>query len=93
MHGIGGGAASGLSALRQQYEPLPWSDFWDSRELINEKIPIYVAGSQGHIFLCLHGAGNTAMTFSVIAKTMKTENTVISFDWMGHGEHVSSEDQ
>ena len=33
------------------------------------------------------------MTFSVIAETLKEENTVISFDWMGHGEHVQSEDQ
>ena len=89
MQRIGGGAPSGLAALRQQlYDPLPWNNFWDSKELINEKIPIYFAGSQGHIFLCMHGAGNTAMTFSVIAETLKAENTVISFDWMGHGEHV-----
>ena len=87
MHRAGGGVPSGLSALRQQYEPLPWDHFWDAKEMINETIPIYTAGTEGHIFLCMHGAGNSAMSFSVVAETLKTENTVISFDWRGHGEH------
>ena len=68
LRGMGGGAPSGLSALRQQYEPLPWNNFYDSTEMINETIPIYIAGAQGHIFLCMHGAGHTAMSFAVFAE-------------------------
>ena len=69
------------------YEPLPWSDFYDSRETLDEQIPIYHAGTQGHVFLCLHGAGHSALSFAALAKYMKEQSTVVSFDFRGHGDH------
>ena len=43
---LGGSAgASALAALRNQYDPLPMTDFFDSTEMINNAIPIYIAGS------------------------------------------------
>uniref|UniRef100_A0A7S3CPL0 Protein phosphatase methylesterase 1 n=1 Tax=Strombidium rassoulzadegani TaxID=1082188 RepID=A0A7S3CPL0_9SPIT len=53
-------------------------------------IPAYYAGTQGHVFLCLHGAGHSALSFAALAKLMKQEpynSTVVSFDFRGHGSH------
>ena len=57
----------GLAALGQQYEPMAWSDFFDAQDVINETMPVYTAGATGHVFVCLHGAGNSAMTFAALA--------------------------
>ena len=69
---LGGSAgASAMAALRNQYDPLPVTDFFDSTEMINNTIPIYIAGTQGHVFVCLHGAGHSAMSFAVAAEKLK----------------------
>lgn len=84
---FGNGNANPLAALRNQYEPLEWSDFFDSREMINDQVPVYVAGNQGHVYLCLHGAGHTALSFAALAEQLKSASTVVAFDWRGHGDH------
>lgn len=81
-----------MGAVRSQYDPLPWTDFFDSVEKINGMVPLYTAGTQGHIFVCMHGAGHSAMSFAMVAAQLKAENTVIAFDWRGHGEHVREDE-
>ena len=61
----------GLAALGQQYEPMVWSDFFDAQDIINDTMPVYTAGAAGHVLVCLHGAGNSAMTFAALAAKMK----------------------
>lgn len=39
------------------------------------------------MFLCLHGAGHSALSFAALAKQMKDTYTVVAFDFRGHGEH------
>ena len=73
-----------------KYDPLPWNEFFDDRQMIDApeggQIPVYIAGTgEGHIFLCLHGAGLTACSFAALAKLLKTDSTCISFDFRGHG--------
>jgi hypothetical protein len=36
-------------------------------EMIEDKVPVYIAGTQGHVFLCLHGAGHSALSFAALA--------------------------
>ena len=55
--------------------------------MINNTVPLYKAGNKGHIFVCLHGAGHSAMSFACLAEKLKTECTVFAFDWRGHGDH------
>lgn len=45
--GVLGGASAinAMAAMRNQYEPLPWTDFFDSVEMINDTVPVYLAGS------------------------------------------------
>ena len=80
-------APNALAALRNNYEPLPWTDFYDSTEKINDMVPVYIAGTEGHVFVCLHGAGHSAMSFARLAETLKPTSTIVAFDWRGHGTH------
>lgn len=75
--------------LKSQYDPLPWSDFYDTREMVDNKIPLYKAGTDGHLFFCLHGAGHSAQSFAAFAEKMKMDNIVYAFDFRGHGEHYT----
>ena len=50
---------------------MAWSDFFDTKDIINDTMPVYTAGAAGHVFVCLHGAGNSAMTFAALAAQMK----------------------
>ena len=62
-------------------------DFYDSTEKINDMVPVYIAGTEGHVFVCLHGAGHSAMSFARLAETLKPTSTIVAFDWRGHGTH------
>jgi protein phosphatase methylesterase 1 len=69
------------------YEPLEWNAFFDSYEKMNDQVPVYIAGTEGHVFICLHGAGHSAMSFAALAKHLKLTSTVVAFDFRGHGKH------
>lgn len=45
------------------------------------------SGSGGPIFLLIHGAGHSALSFALLAKQMKNYATctVFAFDMRGHG--------
>ena len=73
-----------------KYQPQQWDEFFDSREMIDGKIPLYHAGNKGHVFFCLHGAGHSALSFAPLAKIVKSDQfggTLVSFDFRGHGGH------
>ena len=69
------------------YDPLPWNEFFDRKESLGGKVPTYIAGTKGHVFLCLHGAGHSALSFAALAKELKENYTVVAFDFRGHGDH------
>lgn len=46
-----------------------------------------MAGNKSHVFLCLHGAGHSALSFAALAKQLKDKSTVVAFDFRGHGDH------
>ena len=58
-------------------------------EKIDDRVPLFIAGNQGHVYVCMHGAGHTAMSFAVMAEILKPTSTVVAFDWRGHGENTS----
>jgi len=37
--------SSGLSHLQNQYSPLEWHEFFDERLMIDQKVPLYKAGT------------------------------------------------
>ena len=48
--------------------------------MLQNEVPIYKSGSTGPVFVCLHGAGHTAMSFAAFAKEMQTDSIVYAFD-------------
>lgn len=79
--------AFGKKPTGLSYDPMMWHEFYDHREKMDDRVPIYSAGTSGHVFLCLHGAGHSAQSFAAFAKYMKTTSTVVAFDFRGHGDH------
>lgn len=55
--------------------------------MMNNQVPIYHTGTEGHVFVCMHGAGHSAMSFAALAKYLKLTSTVCAFDFRGHGKH------
>ena len=46
---------------------------------------LFYAGKEGPLYLCLHGAGHSAMSFALMASHVKKWGTVVAFDFRGHG--------
>lgn len=67
------------------FSPLEWNEFFDSREMIHDKTPLFLAGTKGPLFVCLHGAGHSALSFAALAKELKGTARIASFDFRGHG--------
>mmetsp|Transcript_20832 Transcript_20832/g.3370 ORF Transcript_20832/g.3370 Transcript_20832/m.3370 type:complete len:84 (-) Transcript_20832:683-934(-) len=68
---------------------LPWEDFFQRREMINDEIPLYLQGSEGTVFLCLHGAGHSALSFASLAQEFKDTPVIIAaFDFRQHGDNI-----
>jgi protein phosphatase methylesterase 1 len=66
---------------------MSWNEFFDSHEMIDGVVPLYKAGNAGHLFVCLHGAGHSAMSFAVLAEKVKSDCILFAFDFRGHGTH------
>ena len=53
---------------------------------------MYIAGgTQGPVFICLHGAGHSAQSFACLAGEVKKFATLVAFDFRGHGENKRKE--
>jgi len=59
---------------------------------VDELIPVYEAGSGGHVIFCIHGAGNSAMTFARLTEFAKLHYTVVAWDHRGHGDHYREDE-
>ena len=77
----------GTQMLQKQYEPLSWSDFFAEKDMVDGLIPVYTAGTEGHVLFCIHGAGHSAMSFARLTDFLKEKYTVVAWDQRGHGEH------
>jgi protein phosphatase methylesterase 1 len=71
------------------YDPLDWQNYFDAREFIDNRVPVYIAGNEGHVYLCMHGAGHSALSFAALAKYLKTDSIVVAFDFRGHGANTT----
>jgi len=60
-------------------------------------VPIYYAGlenTQGRVYLFIHGAGHTALSFSLLANILKSEQSsiAVAYDLRNHGGNKLSDD-
>jgi protein phosphatase methylesterase 1 len=76
--------------METKAQPL-WKKYFDDMEMY-KGTPIYYAGSKGAIVFCLHGAGDSSLSFSCMAKVLKAKCRVVAFDFKGHGdsEHLTA---
>lgn len=65
--------------------PVDGSKLWDKVEYLPDGTTLYTKGSQPCVFLCVHGAGHSGLSFTLLAEQVKEFATVISYDIRGHG--------
>lgn len=63
-----------------------------SREFMDNGTPVYMSGNSGPIFLCMHGAGHSALSFALLSKEVTKFARLASFDFRGHGNSKVAED-
>ncbi|KRX09081.1 hypothetical protein PPERSA_01968 [Pseudocohnilembus persalinus] len=74
-----------ISKKIHDYSPIDWRNFFDTQDFMEDGTPVYKSGSEGPIFFCMHGAGDSALTFSRLAKEISQFAQLVSFDFRGHG--------
>lgn len=78
----------------KSYAPVSWEGYFDRLEYIQELWPLYWAGSSGPIFVVLHGAGHSGLSFALVAKELKTHGCrVAAPDFRAHGVNRVLEDE
>lgn len=75
------------------FSPLNFKDLLPEYEKIqNNQIPIYLSKSPNDIIiLCLHGAGLSGASFTLLAEEVKTFATLATYDIQGHGHNKKDE--
>lgn len=72
--------------------PISWNAFFDRKEDVtinNETFNVYRKGTSGPLFLLLHGAGYTGLSWAVFSKELIRQNEqcqILAPDLRGHGE-------
>eukprot|EP00727_Mastigamoeba_balamuthi_P009819 m51a1_g546 putative protein phosphatase methylesterase (1000) ;mRNA; r:434232-438902 len=85
---------------QQQQQPADSAQLWRSyfdecRDLrVGDKksFRVYFAGKGQTVFLMLHGAGYSALSFALVAARLKRTSTVIAFDQRAHGWTSTDDD-
>jgi len=76
-----------------KFAPQDWKGTFDDLEYLDDEIPIYSSDVKKEIiFLCLHGAGLSALSFALLAQEFKGECGLIAFDYRSHGDNRQLQD-
>jgi len=69
--------------------PIDWKKYFPNQVMLDQKIPIYYSNNKkGPNLFCLHGAGHSALSFSLLSELSKNYR-LISYDFRGHGNNIS----
>lgn len=70
----------------------PWSTYWDTREMVTAgsrgTFCVYTVNNDASdtLVICFHGAGHSALSFSLLAGALKKHYSVAAFDFKAHGD-------
>ena len=79
--------------MKSTNSPIDWKKYFPHQIFIDKQIPIYYNNiSKGPILFCLHGAGHSALSFSLLA-SLSNNYRVISYDFRAHGFNISQPEQ
>lgn len=71
-----------------EYAPSSWTEYFDKQDFMEDGTSVYIAGGEkGPAYVCLHGAGHSALSFACLAGEIKKYATAIAFDFRGHGSN------
>lgn len=76
---------SKLGIRKHDPSPVDGTKLWDSIEFLGNGTTIYTKGTNSCIFLCIHGAGHSGFSFTLLAQEIQEFATVVAFDLRGHG--------
>ena len=69
--------------------PVDWKKYFPNQIMLDKTLPIYYNNNtRGPNLLCLHGAGHSALSFSLLSELSKNYR-LISYDFRGHGNNIS----
>lgn len=68
-----------------KFSPIDGTKMWDSIEYLEDGTPIYTMGKETCVFFCIHGAGHSALSFTLLAQQLQEFATTVSYDIRGHG--------
>ena len=69
--------------------PVDWKKYFQNQILLDNTIPIYYNNNtRGPNLFCLHGAGHSALSFSLLSELSKNYR-LISYDFRGHANNTS----
>lgn len=74
----------------------PWNKYWDNKEMIEVpgrgKFNTYSTNATSkYVIVCVHGAGHSALTFSLFASKLKEQFKIFAFDLKCHGDTPGDE--
>ncbi|KAL5559861.1 hypothetical protein UlMin_036072 [Ulmus minor] len=80
-----------------KYSPINWEGYFDQEDDIsipdsNDVFHVYMAGKEGPVVFCLHGGGNSGLSFALSAAKIKEKARVVAMDLRGHGKSTSEND-
>lgn len=79
--------------MKSTNSPIDWKKYFPHQIFIDKQIPIYYNNiSKGPILFCLHGAGHSALSFSLVA-SLSNNYRVISYDFRAHGFNISQPEE
>ncbi len=69
----------------QDASPVDGLKLWDSMEYLEDGTPLYLKGKNSCIYFCIHGAGHSALSFTLLAQELQEFAAVAAYDIRGHG--------
>eukprot|EP00735_Rhodelphis_limneticus_P010419 TRINITY_DN3162_c0_g1::TRINITY_DN3162_c0_g1_i1::g.3688::m.3688 TRINITY_DN3162_c0_g1::TRINITY_DN3162_c0_g1_i1::g.3688 ORF type:complete len:400 (+),score=35.55,sp/Q9BIB3/PPME1_CAEEL/46.73/9e-92,Abhydrolase_6/PF12697.2/6.8e-31,Abhydrolase_5/PF12695.2/1.7e-12,Abhydrolase_1/PF00561.15/1.2e-11,Lipase_3/PF01764.20/1.3e-05,PGAP1/PF07819.8/0.00012,DUF2305/PF10230.4/0.0003,DLH/PF01738.13/0.0082,DLH/PF01738.13/89,Ser_hydrolase/PF06821.8/0.0018,Esterase/PF00756.15/0.0029,Chlorophyllase2/PF12740.2/0.0018,LC len=76
-------------ARKKEYAPDSWNAYFDKSEdvkIASGVFRVYTAGTEGPLFLMLHGGGHAALTWAMVAGIIKNKVRVVAYDARAHGD-------
>lgn len=71
--------------MNSKDSPIDWKKYFPNQIFIDKKIPIYYNNTnKGPILFCLHGAGHSALSFSLLS-SLSNNYRLVSYDFRAHG--------
>lgn len=76
---------AGMMGMKGKCTPIDGRKMWDKIEYLEDGTPIYTTGHEPCVFFCIHGAGHSALSFTLLAHELQEFATTVSYDIRGHG--------